>query len=52
MPCSGIFSFKAFTVGRRLLGFKQRPEEKGLKPEERRRLQEEIAQLEKELGMD
>jgi hypothetical protein len=41
-----------YRAGRRLLGMKQRLEEKGLEPEERHKLEEEIALLEKEMGMD
>ncbi len=41
-----------YRAGRRLLGLKQRLEEEGLESKERRRLEEEIAQLEKELNMD
>ena len=41
-----------FRAGRRLLGLKQRLAQEKLSPEERRRLEAEIADLERELGMD
>jgi hypothetical protein len=41
-----------YRAGRRLLGLKQRLAQDGLSPEERRRLEAEIAELERELGMD
>lgn len=41
-----------YRAGRRLLGLKQRLAQAKLTPEERRRLEAEIADLERELGMD